>query len=150
MLKLFKRKKTPKVELIFCGILMKSSYINDNIKTLYISHFNICNTIRRALRIKKNANMCKGAYTIPCENLAYRLMENWTCRSNWVVIQVLDDAVFFKVSPEENMESDDNFIYLFISFIQWDTCCVSFRQWKIRSFSHSLNINSLSTHDPLV
>lgn len=53
MLKLFKRKKTPKVELIFCGILMKSSYINDNIKTLYISHFNICNTIRRALRIKK-------------------------------------------------------------------------------------------------
>lgn len=63
------------MELIFCGILMKSLYINDNIKTLYISHFNTCNTIRRALRIKKNANMCKGAYTIPCDNPEYWLME---------------------------------------------------------------------------
>lgn len=58
---------------------MKSLYlyihISDNIKTLCISHFNTCNTIRRALRIKKNANMCKGAYTISCENQVYRLME---------------------------------------------------------------------------
>lgn len=35
---------------------------------------------------------------------------------------MLDDAVSIKVSPEENLGSDDNFIYLFISYIQ-DTCC---------------------------
>lgn len=105
------------MELIFCGILMKSSYINDNIKTLYQSLQHLQYN-KESFADKKNANMCKGAYTIPCENLAYRLMENWTCRSNWVVIQVLDDAVSIKVSPEENMESDDNFIYLFISYIQ--------------------------------
>lgn len=74
---------------------------------------------------------------------------NWKSRSNWVVIHVLDDAVSIKVGPEENLESDDNFIYLFINYIQLDTCC-----GKLSTMEDSIVFpfaeHSLSTHDPLM
>lgn len=67
------------MELRFCGFLMMRLYLyihmNDNIKTLYISYFNNCNTIRRALQINKNANMCKGSSTVSCENQVNRLQK---------------------------------------------------------------------------
>lgn len=73
------QKTKMKMELRFCGFLMISLYLyihmNDNIKTLYISYFNNCNTIRRALQINKNANMCKGSSTVSCENQVNRLQK---------------------------------------------------------------------------
>lgn len=65
------QKTKMKMELRFCGFLMISLYLyihmNDNIKTLYISLYQ--------LQINKNANMCKGSSTVSCENQVNRLQK---------------------------------------------------------------------------